>query len=534
MLSACSCEEQVSAERAPVEELLRDDRRLVELLQGCTRSEFYDRDLSDLVPVLVAKLERGRPDPLKRAKEELGELGLRAMPELERAFHATFTDPSRSAVLENVIDALAFNPTDESHELQIGALQHPQESVRAKALDGLQRSVRPADFDLLLSRLDIETPEVRRQSVAVLFAADRGRAEDALLGFMERGEARDLWPNAAAELATPASGESARRCATLFGGLDEKLSAFLAAGAARYGHAPCLEYLRAQLASTEGQRRLTAVHALDRAGLLDELGPVLQRDGAAELRAIAASALAREPLDDARRELLRGALDDPDETVQSAALAGLCSRDDEQGLARAMAQLEGHAGQLQSALLALREPLRRRPELVRAAYERLMSRHALEEHRPISQRTATFKAIGQLPLAEAAEFLRQIGIAAGEERIESLRAHDWLMIQASNTDVPGRAWLAEALRTETDPLQRLDLLDAIGSVRDELARQELLAVAEQPESAPLERLFVAHALIKIGPSWEIAPRLKRVAFSMQTPAEAEARKSLQCLLWHWY
>lgn len=531
---ASGCREEAGREPAAAADPLASDRRLVELLGGCVRSEFYDRDLSDLVPVLVEKLEHARPDPLKRAKEELGALGARAMPSLASAFHGSYTDPARSPFLENVLDALAFNATDESHELQLAALQHPQESVRGKALDGLLRSVRPSDFALLAERLPIETQELRRQSVSVLFRADRGRAEDLLLGSLERGQDRDLWPTAVPELASTTRAEVGARCAALFAALDPKLAPFLAAGAARHGHAGALQFLREELASPDGQRRLTATHAFDRAGLLDELGPVLLREESPEVRAIAANALGREPLTAARRDWLRAALDDTSEAVQTSALVALCRQDDEEGLARALAQLEGHPGQLQAALLALRDPLQRTPGLAASAYARLQQRHALEEHRPLAQRAATFKAIGQMPLAEAARFLHELGRSAGEERIESLRAHDWLMIQASNTDVPGRTYLAEALRGEEDPLLRLDLIDAIGSYRDDLARSRLLEVVEGEARSPLERLFAAHALIKIGPSWEVAPRLKRVAIAMQGQAEAEARAALQCLLWLWY
>ena len=528
------CREEGAPTPAPAADVLAEDRRLMELLGGCVRSEFYDRDLSDLVPVLVEKLERGRPDPLKRAKEELGALGTRSMQDLASAFHASYTDPARSPYLENALDALAFNATDESHELQLTALQHPQESVRSKALDGLLRSARPADFGLLAERLAIETSELRRQSVGVLFQAERTAAEDLMLGFLERGEARDLWAYAAPELAETERPAAGARCAALFGGLDPKLAPYVAAGAARHGHAPALHFLREELASPDGQRRLTATHALERAALLDELGRRLLEEEVAELRAIVANALGREPLTPQRREWLRAALDDANETVQAAALMVRCAQDDEEGLARALAQLEGHAGQLQAALLALREPLRRSPTLTSTAFERLLQRHALEEHRPLPQRAATFKAFGQMPLAEAARLLRELGRSAGEERIEGLRAHDWLMIQASNTGVAGRTHLAEALPTEEDPLRRIDLIDAVGSHRDDLARAHLLALVEGEARSPLERLFAAHSLIQVGPSWEVAPRLKRVAIAMQAPEEAEARTALQCLLWHWY
>jgi hypothetical protein len=504
------------------------------LLGGCAQGGFYDRDLSDLVPVLLEKLERGRPDPLKRAKEELGQLGSRAFPGLGALFHGSYSDQMRSALLENVIDALAFNSSDESHALLVEALQHPQESVRTKTLDGLARLARPEDFDLVAGRLPLEPRELRQVSVAVLFQADAARAEALFLDFFARAVERDLWLFAAPRLADAKSAETARRCAELFPGLEPPLASYLAAAAARAGHTGALEYLRAELRGADEQRRIAAMTALKRAGLIDELGPVLLSEASREARAIAASDLGEAGPSELRRGWLRAALSDADPVVQSAALNGLCAQGDEEGLARALAALDGEPPVLQPALQALRAPLRRDPELARRAYERLLQRHALEEHRPIQQRLASFKAIGQVPLAEAAEFLHGIGVAAGEERIESLRAHDWLMIQASNTDVAGRRALARVLVEETDPLRRIDLIDAVGAARDELAREELLALAEQAARSPYERLFAASCLVKIGPSWEIAPRLKRVAFAMQAPDEIEARVGLQCLLWQWY
>jgi hypothetical protein len=532
--AACSCARDPAPAAAPVDELLAADRRVSPLLADCARSEFYDRDLSDIAPVLLEKLERARPDPLKRAKEELGALGLGAFPGLANAFHANYSDLMRSPFLENVVDALAFSATDEAHELLLEALLHPQESVRAKALDGFHRNSKPTDFDVLAGRLAIETHEIRRQTISILFRTDRPRAEDLILGFFADGSERDLWQIAAPELAQASSPEAGARCANLYPAIEDVQAAYLAAGAARHGHAAALSFLRVELRSEEARRRLAAVNALERAGLVDELAEALRSDPLPEVRAIAASALGAAEPNDQRRDWLRAALNDASEAVQTAALVALCAQDDDEGLARAFAQLDGHVGLLQSALTALRTPLRRDPELAARAYERLRERHALEEHRPLSQRAATLKAIGQMPLAAAAEWLHELGVAAGDEVIESLRAHDWLMIHASNTDQVGRARLAELLLSEDDPLRRLDLIDAVGSARDELARTFLLAHAEHGARSPLERLFTAYALIRVGPSWDVAPRLKRVAYAMQTQEEHRARTALQCLLWYWY
>lgn len=526
-------EENASPTHAAPDPLL-EDRRLQEILGGCTQLGFYDRDLSDLAPILLEKLERARPDPLKRAKEELGHLGVKAFPALANAFHGSYTDMMRSAFLENIVDALAFSSTEEAHELLLEALQHPQESVRSKCLDGLARLARPSDFDILVERLPIETRELRRQTVAALFQADRARAEDFFAGALEAGQNRDLWLNAVPELARTESRAEGERCGALFPLQDALLASYLAAAAARHGDPRALEHLRAEVRHADLQRRLAAVQAVQRAGMIDELLVPLLEDVGVEVRAIAASAIGQSELTEERRAALRAALNDVSEVVRGEALSRLCAHGDSEGLTLAVSNLQLDGPPLQSALLALRGPLRSDRALAERVLAQLLERHTLEEHRPLTQRASTFKAIGQVPLREAAAFLHERGVEAGEDKIESLRAHDWLMIQAANTEAEGRGYLAEILPAEGDPLRRLDLIDAVGSARDELARRALLDVAENATLAPLERLFAAYGAIRVGPSSEVAPRLKRVAFGLRESDESLARKGLQCLLWIWY
>lgn len=534
----CSTEGSPASDPGPpdVGALLRSDRRVADLLGGCARSGFYDRDLSDPAPVLLEKLMGASPDPMKRAKEELGQLGARAFPSLRLAFHANYTDLMRSAYLENVVDALAFNTSDESHELLLEALRHPQESVRSKALDGLTRNARPDDFALLAERLKIEERDLRRQSVAPMFKADRELAEELFLDFITSGTERDLWALGAAFLVETNDEATARRCAELYPALDAGLAIQLAAAAARHGDRDALAFVQAASQADEPQRRLTALSALNKAGLVDELARALSEDRSSECRLIAAAALAgADPRED-RQRWLRAALNDAHPGVRGEALTGLCAQGDPEALARAMAQLDGEPAALLAALQALRGPMRGDPTVAQRVFDQLLQRHGLEAHRPLSQRSATFKAFGQVPSRAAAEFLHGIGVEAGADRMESLRAHDWLMIQAANTGVEGRGALADILAEETDPMRRIDLIDAIGSARDDLAREVILRCVENEAASPLERLFAAGVLIKVGPFWEIAPRLKRVSYTLTGPdvSMRDARAGLQCLLWKWY
>jgi hypothetical protein len=224
-------------------------------------------------------------------------------------------------------------------------------------------------------------------------------------------------------------------------------------------------------------------------------------------------------------------MDDPSPQVRGLALKHLVALRHADARARALAMLSENGTLLQAALMAIRGPMKEDEDFARLVLERLLERHGLEEHRPLQKRTATYKAMGLVPLAEASIFLHELGMAYFEEKIESLGAHDWLMIQASNTDRPGRMALIAALESATDPIERIDLIQAIGSSRDDLAREALLELVRRGDQEPLELLFTASRLVRIGPSWIVAPALKRASYEVE---DIEVRKALQCMLWHWY
>ena len=534
LLSLAACGKEGG--EAPVDpvELQKRDPRLAELLEPCVTGGFYDRDTSDPVGFLIEKLERGQPEVLKRAKQELGELGEEAMDELERFFDRNYADAMHSPYVENAVDAAAFNLTPRAHGLLLRALVHPQESIRRGAVLGLKtRHAKPEDFELLVERFrGLETLEIRRALVGALFTADAERAEALFLDSFERGEDREMWPLAGPYFAASEHEATARRSAALFEQVGPELGVHLAACAARGGDARARAWLTDELGNEDRQRRLSAVTALSQAELRELLERPLLEDPDDQVRALAAAGIALAPeLSDAQRGALRSALDDPSPVVQVAALKILCGAGDADALDRALSLLSGDPGPLQAALQALVQPMTRDPALARRAFERLLERHTLEEHRPVQQRTATFKAIGLVPLVEAAAFLRSAGIAADAEKIEGLRGHEWLMIHAANTGTPGRAYLADELAREDDPLRRLDLIDAVGSVRDDLARERLQSFVEGGLRNEYETLFAASRLVKAGPSWDVAPVLKRVSYSMK---DTEPRVALQCLLWFWY
>ena len=145
---------------------------------------------------------------------------------------------------------------------------------------------------------------------------------------------------------------------------------------------------------------------------------------------------------------------------------------------------------------------------------------------------ATLQAIGMTPSDEAQRFLYGLALELDLEPVEGLRAHRWMCMQMANSGVLGRAVLLEGLASERDPVRRLDLIWAYATVHgDEDVREALLVLTEDDSLHPLERLFSAGRLVRVGPSHEVAPRLKRTCLRIEHP---EVRKALQCMLWKWY
>ena len=532
-----------SGGEAPLEDPVRSSPHLEVLLRSCLQSGFYDRDLSDIVPVLVQKLDTGRGDPLKRAKEELAKMGDTSAEAIRRLFERSFTEPVAAGMLENAIDAAAQNPSETAHRVLIAALSHPRDSVRHRAMLGMvSKHARAEDYELFVERATgNEAVSLRHLYARSMHLADPARAEAVFLDWLEAGLHQDLWVEAARALSRSRRPEIAARCARVWEELEMPHRSWVAAAAARAGDAAAVKWFAEEMQAEDPGRRLRAVEGLSSAGRLSELSDALRADPDEQVRILALNGIADalgelEPGDDPDAEAealrwLRAALDDGSPGVRGEALRVLCELGDPAAIDRALAFLTEESKLLAQALAALRDPMLEDEALARRAYDRLLERHAGEQHRPVQQRTATFKAMGIVPLADAARFLREQAALAAADTIEGLRAHDWIMIQASNTGPKGRAFLAEELALEDDPLDRLDLIVAIGSARDDEARRALLHVVEDGARSPEETLLAASRLVKMGPAVQVAPRLKRVSFTVE---DAEVRRALQCLLWDWY
>ena len=528
-LSACGGSEGT----APPAYDVRADPRIAALGEGCARNDYYDRNVAEVIPILVEKLATGEIDPLKRAKEELAALGSEAIPEVRRFLEQHYTEPHGIPYVANALDVLKQSRAPEVRPILLRCLEHPGDSIRLSAVQGLRLGhALPEDFDALLHQLELEIPEQRHQVALALHTADPARAEELYLAWIRGKEMAGLQHYVAPLLAASERPETGQAAALLFPDADPNVRAFVAAAAARAGNADALGFLEQELGAGQKnpQRRLTAVTAATAAGLEPFLVQALTKDPDAEVRTAAADGLGSGALGAEARSALQYALDDLSGDVRDAALNALVERGDATATDRVLGQL-GTAASLQESMAAL---LRRLPDdlaLAERTLDRLLERNALEEFLPLEQRTGTLKSIGQVPSARAARFLRDLGLAHPEGDIEGLPAHEWLMIQAANSGDAGRALLLGELATEADPRRRLDLLWAGSAARSDATRAGLVELLDSGSLSPEELLFVCDRLARLGPAMEMAPRLKRAAARVEDPA---VRLALNCLLWRWY
>ncbi len=531
-LSGCG-ERSVAPPAPEAGALLAADERIAALLRPCERDEFYERDLSDMVPILIDKLERGQPEPIQRAVEELGLLGETSLEALERALARTLADRGAIGLANQVVAALAANRAEGADELLFQALAHPHENVRQAVFRALGRERgRPEHFDLLLPRVWMERGTTARMALRALAESDPERFEAQAL---EWARARELMGLADDVLMALARARSEAMLDALEQSIEELpagsqpyAAAALEAGGREVGR----EFLGRALASPAREDRAAALVAAGHAGLVEVLLVTLRGDPDPGLRAEAARFLgAAESLDSRARAGLRAATQDPQPVLRATAREALARHGDEEVLDGMLAEwMDARWEDLARLLITLRPLMREDRELAERALFHARRRYELERHLPLAGRAQSLQALAQVPLEEAAKRLLEAGREAAGEQVEGLDGHRWTAILAGNTGREGRAFVARELERERDPIRRLDLLWAVAAERDDLAGEVLAARVADASAEPLERLYAASLWVRQGPSWDVAPVLRRLALEF----EGEERRALNCLLWHWY
>ena len=516
-----------------VRDLAHDDR-IDYLLAPCTRGGPFLEDTSDMIPVLVARLEHGELDPLRRAKAELSALGETALPELRRLFDARFAEPHTAPVLQNVLVVVGLMETDAGHDVLVRGLAHHDNGVRSAAIRGLVRHARPADYDALLAQVAISGPDTHPDLAAALLKCDRARFEgdfERLAHLEEYGRVIFATTPLITDSPLASTIEAFRRLWPLTSG---DLRVYFAAAVAHAGDAEARAEIDAALASPNPQMRALAVHALNRVdprAALPEAAAVLRDDPKLGPRRTAAEVIAHAPASPETEALLVAGLGDPERGVRAICLEALVGRAHPTAEDVLLEMLKGERTDVEDALRILRPAWNARPELAERGFEILAARVAEVGYDPRSSEFRTLvRAIAQVPIVRAAEWIYERALTT-EGRIDGLPAHRWFLTQAGNTGPRGWAFLRERWKLEADPARRVDIVTACSYDHGDTARDFLAEVLESERTTPLELLHAADLLANKGPAARAAPLLKRVALRTSDPL---VRPALDCLLWRWY
>ena len=263
----------------------------------------------------------------------------------------------------------------------------------------------------------------------------------------------------------------------------------------------------------------------------EQLGALMLSDEEVRVRMAAASSLAEVEAGEPYAGWFRQALDDRDRAVRSIAMRKLVEWGDEEARAAALHRLgSNETGVREAGFGALRSSLADEPELASAAFEQLETVYQPNAHLPVADNLGVLKLIGSVPDPRAVELLLELAREA-EGEIQTLSTYRWLVRAASNGGDEAQKALVSELERETDPLRRLDLLEALAGHDGDVARRALLEFVRDENEDPLLVLYTAERLARIGPARDVLPVLKRVFLSS---SDERVRRGLQCLLWHWY
>ncbi|MDA0947781.1 MAG: hypothetical protein O2799_04640, partial [Planctomycetota bacterium] len=271
---------------SPRERLLGDPR-VRRLTDDCGIGFAFNEDTSDLIPVLVSKLEMGMLEPLQMATRELARIGAPAVPELQRLYDRAAATEFLQGVVKNVVEVCALMEDPAGLEILRSTMNHASEPLRLAAADGMSRHGLPEDYERVLGWVrGASSPAARVTYAKALRAMDSERFVLDLLEWLEKGHLADLYPQVADVACEVGPGELPARLAAAAGFHDVTPAAriYLIAPAARDGDPLLLEELLAAAQGEHPGRAAIALDALARIGSAEVLEEVLTHDLRIEVR----------------------------------------------------------------------------------------------------------------------------------------------------------------------------------------------------------------------------------------------------------
>jgi len=510
------------------------DDRLRELLSPCPGLGHFDGDTSDMLPVLVSKLEKSQRDVLRNIKEELALSGEPAIVELDRLVRRVASDRHRSHTVVNALGIVELSDAGGckvAQELLRFCLGHPQEVIRTAALRALERHATAPLYGDLLDVLTFTKGAQRALVVGALYQADRPRFEKDLAHWAEQNIYPELLAKGARLVAAGAGEETGALYEVAISQVrDGAARAFLVATRAGRDDGSARRFLDEMLADEDPRVRADALAAIDHTDEIDLVIPIATGDPVADVRLMACGLLGGRLDAPGVRQALHQAINDSADAVRGAALALLLAGGDERAADYALSLLGQAHKDIELACRALVGNWKLNPSVAPRALELLTERFEERSAEPLSKREFLVQAIAQIPGPTSTRFLLERA-AECEEEIHAMRGARWLRMQTGNTGPVGRLHIQEAWRVEEDLVARMDLLWPATFGHDGDTREFLLEVLDAERSAPHERLFVAERLAAEGPASQVAPILKRANLRMVDPV---FRPAMECLLWRWY
>ncbi|MCY3003388.1 MAG: hypothetical protein NTV21_16460 [Planctomycetota bacterium] len=523
-----ACGKDAPAPSGPPPDPLREDGRVSYLLVPGPRSGHYDVDTSDRLAILAENLEHGTRDSLRRAREELGAAGPEGLEIVRRTIDAYFASPDGVAHLRNAIDVVQRSDAPGARELALRVLEHPDVGIASLAASALEKHGTTEDVDLLMARFLVADPEFKLKFFLAAAQIDPPRAQREVLAWIESGQYDGLWDECVTLLSQATAPDVVGRISALWRDALPRFRILLAAPCARAGDAEALEFLRGEARSSEQWRAELGVAALQQANLDDELDYVARKSVVQSARMRALNALATDELARRHIEAFRANLNEADSALSTAALAVLVRIGDSLAIDRAIELVGQDEGEsLQTAMTALRDPVRKDPVLAERVFTALARRREPERTRALGDQMRTLQAIGQVPVEGAARALVELSRTAKGD-VSNVRAARWLLQQAGNTGAAGQRVIYEELQATTDPVRRLDCLESLSAWGGPVAVELLIQFVESEQARPYELLYAADRLVKLGTVDQIAPVLKRVTLRVTQP---DVRVALQSLLW---
>jgi hypothetical protein len=521
------------AVKLTLEEQYQTHMRLRHLqFNGCNFGRTFDSDTTDMVSVLVSKLDgRGGRDSLEVARTEVAGAGADAIEPLTRLFDEVFSDPYRQGVVQNILGACALMEDDSGLEIMRRGLDHQSDAALLAAVDGLRVRGQPVDYVRLSTRLQMARSAGSRNSLSSAMGyVDLDALLNDLVGWIDRSENVDLYAGLVKKACSATepqlvAGFLDRRRAT---GITPVMQCYLIAPSARDGNLATLQELIDSTMEAHTPLARAAVEALGLVGLGHEVQAAFLEHGNARVRYAAAEVLAAHADFASILPTFERGLNDPDGQVRTLVRRTLVRRGHEQAIATCLQDLRASISIRSAAIFDLRQGWNLDSDVPQRALEALQAR--LEEPASARDRNDLIYSIGFIPLREAALFIMAQAPNL-PPTIGQLDAFEWCCGAVYNTGEVGRQVLRELYRTETDPMNRVALIQYIWQDKEPASLEVLLEAFLNEETNPYERLFLADRMIRIGPATRLAPIIKRTYLGITHPV---VRPALQCLLWAFY